>query len=76
MQDDLANAEPAAPPALIANYGVKAQMLAPVVREGRLDGWISVHETAAPRQWTVQDQAAAENAVARVLALLANPQSQ
>jgi maleate isomerase len=70
VQDDLATGEPRPPDALIAMYNVKAQMLAPIVRKGRLDGWISVHETRATRRWSESDQAAAVAAAARVLATL------
>lgn len=72
VQDDLANTEPRAPDALIRLYRVKAQMLAPIVREGRLDGWISIHDTKATRRWSKRDQAAILGAVDRVLALLAD----
>ena len=62
--------EPRAPDALIKLYGVRAQMLAPVERQGRLDGWISVHEARGPRNWTEQDQAALRKAAAEVLRAL------
>jgi maleate isomerase len=70
VQGDLATGEPRAPDALIALYNVKAQMLAPIVREGHLDGWVSVHEARSTRQWKEHDQAAAVAAAARVLAML------
>jgi maleate isomerase len=71
VQSDLSTGEPRAPEALIRLYGVRAQMLAPVEREGRLDGWISVHEARGPRSWTEQDQAALRNAAGQVLRELA-----
>jgi maleate isomerase len=71
VQDDLAHGDPRPPEALIRLYGVRAQMLAPLEREGRLDGWISVHDAHGPRQWSEQEQAAALDAVARVLRALA-----
>ena len=67
VQSDLSVGEPRAPDALVKLYGVRAQMLAPVEREGRLDGWISVHEARGPRNWTEQDQAALRRAVEQVL---------
>ena len=70
VQSDLSLGEPRAPDALIKLYGVHAQMLAPVEREGRLDGWISVHEARGPRNWTEQDQAALRKAVEDVLRAL------
>jgi maleate isomerase len=71
VQNDLSIDEPRAPGALIQAYGVKAQMLAPVVREGRLDGWVSVHEARRVRQWTEAEQQAALAAADEVLAALA-----
>ena len=71
VQSDLSTGEPAAPAALIKLYGVRAQMLAPIEREGRLDGWISVHEARGPRNWTEQEQAALRKAVDQVLRELA-----
>ena len=70
VQGDLARDEPRPPQPLIDLYGVKAQMLAPLVREGRLDGWISVHEACGARSWSASDQAAALQAAEEVLALL------
>jgi maleate isomerase len=66
VQSDLSSGEPSAPPALIKLYGVRAQMLAPVEREGRLDGWISVHEARGTRNWTEQEQAALRKAAEQV----------
>jgi maleate isomerase len=47
-------------------YGVKAQMLAPIVREDRLAGVISVHYIPGPRDWRAQDVAALKEAAERV----------
>ena len=55
------------PEALLQLYGVKAQMLAPVIREGRLDGWVSVHETRRTRKWSRKEQAATITAAMHVL---------
>ena len=71
VQSDLSTGEPRAPDALIKLYGVRAQMLAPVERQGRLDGWISVHEARGPRSWSERDQTALEKAVDQVLRELA-----
>ena len=71
VQDDLSATDFPAPLGLTAGFGVKAQMLAPVEREGRLDGWISVHEAKAARHWSGEDRNAAMRAVAEVLAVLA-----
>ena len=66
VQSDLSTGESRAPDALIRLYGVKAQMLAPVEREGRLDGWISVHEARKTRVWTELEQDALLRAAERV----------
>jgi maleate isomerase len=71
IQPDLLAADPAPPPELIAAYGAKAQMVAPVVRDERLLGILSVHYAPGPREWTAEDVAALERAVEQVLAELA-----
>jgi GAF domain-containing protein len=67
VQSDCLVAEPAVPPELIELYGVRAQMLAPLVREGRLVGIVSVHHAGTPREWTDEEVAALEATAARVL---------
>jgi GAF domain-containing protein len=66
VQDDCASADPPPPQALLDVYGVKAQMLAPIVDEGRVVGWISVHYTPSTRPWTERDVAALRAAAGRV----------
>jgi GAF domain-containing protein len=66
VQNDCLTADPAPPPALIDYYGVKAQMLGPVVRDDRVIGIISVHYTPGPREWSEKDVAALEDALKRV----------
>jgi maleate isomerase len=65
VQDDCATADPP-PQALLEVYGVKAQMLAPIVDEGRVVGWISVHHTPSTRGWSERDVAALRAAAGRV----------
>jgi maleate isomerase len=71
VQADLSHGDPRPPEALLRLYKVKAQMLAPVERDGRLDGWISVHEARGTREWSAHDQAAILKAVDQVLRALA-----
>lgn len=67
VQPDLSNSEPAAPPALIALYGVGAQMLGPLFRQdGHLQGWISVHYIGGPHPITERAVAAMERALGEV----------
>jgi maleate isomerase len=58
IQDDVRTALPPTPPEVIARYGVRAQMLAPVVRDGRCVGTLSVHEATGPRAWSPADRTA------------------
>jgi maleate isomerase len=71
IQNDCRVGPYAAPAELVAHYGVKAQMLAPLVRDGRLAGIVSVHYAPAVRRWSATDVTALEDAVARIDALLA-----
>ena len=53
IQNDLTrDADPAPPKELVSVYGTKAQMLAPLVWNGELVGWISVHDNEGPREWS------------------------
>lgn len=61
--------EPRAPQALIDVYGVKAQLLGPIERDGAMAGWLSAH-SLAERPWTQADIAAMDAARARVTSLL------
>ncbi|MEV0598733.1 GAF domain-containing protein [Streptomyces sp. NPDC050315] len=67
-------ADPHPPQALIDVYGVNAQLLAPVERDGAMAGWISVH-SMAERDWTDGDTAAVADAVARIQTALDRMQS-
>jgi GAF domain-containing protein len=62
VQNDCLTEDPAPPRELIERYGVRAQMLAPVVHKGRLVGVISVHHVAGPRLWSTEDVAALKHA--------------
>ena len=70
IQPDLLDCDPAPPPELIELYGARAQMVAPIVREERLVGILSVHYSPAAREWTAEDVAAVERASAQVHAEL------
>jgi hypothetical protein len=62
VQNDVRADGPPVSPALIELYGVAAQMLQPLLAEGRMYGWISVHEVGQPRRWRGADVAALERA--------------
>lgn len=62
-QPDLSVADPPPPRPLLDAYGVRAQMLAPVVVDDAVAGWLSVH-SLRPRPWTDDDASAIEAAAA------------
>ena len=64
VQNDCANAIPNPPKELMQIYGTKAQMLAPVVRGADMVGWLSVHYNPSTREWSREDVAALEAALA------------
>ena len=70
VQDDLTRAEPAAVPALVERYGARAQIVAPLVRNGRLAGLIGVHQAVGPRHWEQHDVDRVRQAQAAALAAL------
>lgn len=71
VQNDCLTADPEVPRKLIELYGVKAQMLGPLLREGDLIGVISVHHNLGPREWSARDIEALQDAVHRVQQTLA-----
>lgn len=70
IQEDCINAEVPPPQALMGVYGVKAQVLGPLIWHDRLVGWISVHHLPGTREWTEQDIAALRSAMGRAKSLL------
>ena len=47
-------------------YGIRSEMVAPVIRNDHLIGWVSVHNIQGPHQWTKSEIAAIEAACAKV----------
>jgi maleate isomerase len=72
IQDDCEGGAFPAPRELIQLYGVKSQMLAPLVRDGRLAGIVSVHYAPAVRRWSASDVTALEDAIAHIEHLLSS----
>jgi maleate isomerase len=64
VQNDCENAVLKPPKELMQIYGTKAQMVAPVVRGADMVGWVSVHYNESSREWSSEDVAALEAAVA------------
>jgi maleate isomerase len=77
VQEDCSSAEHPPPPELVRLYGVKAQMLGPVVWARWLAGWVSVHENRGERGWLPEDIASLEQTVSDVLRVLSDhPQAR
>lgn len=72
VQNDLENADPPVPDELIELYQARAQMLAPVIRDGQLVGIISVHHIRGPLDWSEEHIEALRRAQGRVVELVDN----
>jgi maleate isomerase len=70
IQDDFTTTDVPPPPALIEVYGAGAQMLAPVIRNDALQGWVSVHYTGSAHHWSHTNVEAIETAARRVRELI------
>lgn len=72
VQDDCEAAydDPAFRAMLEAYGGLAAQVVTPVIVDGRLEAIVSVHHLGAPRAWSGDEVAAASAAAARVQELL------
>jgi maleate isomerase len=73
VQDDCQGADPPPPAALVDAYGVKAQMLAPLLYSGTVLGWVSVHDCTKARSWTRADVGLLRAAVAEISEALLGP---
>jgi GAF domain-containing protein len=72
VQDDCraASDEPRFRTMLELYGGLRAQIVTPVVREGRVVAIVSLHQLGRTRRWTDEEIAAADRAVERIGALL------
>ncbi|PAU74056.1 hypothetical protein CK498_24455 [Halomonas salipaludis] len=70
VQTSCLDVTPAPPIALIEIYGVKAQMLGPLIRDDELVGWISVHENKNTREWMPNEISYLNKAVQEVHEIL------
>ena len=72
VQDDCAAAhdDPAFQAMLEAYGGLAAQIVTPVLRDGRLEGILSLHQLGRRRRWTDDEVAAASWAADRIEELL------
>lgn len=57
--------------AVVETYGIRSEMVAPVIKDGEFVGWVSVHYTEGARTWTSAEIARIEAACDRVREILA-----
>jgi maleate isomerase len=53
-------------PEVTGVYGIRSEMVAPIIRNDDLIGWVSVHNIRGPHAWTKSEIAAIEAACAEV----------
>lgn len=70
VQPDCLTADVSPPAALMQVYGVKSQMLSPLVAENDVMGWISVHDTNGIHYWTPEEITELVQATEKVAAIL------
>jgi maleate isomerase len=70
VQPDTINAPVQPPAALMSVYGVKAQMLLPLLEGDVVQGWISVHDVTSTRDWTPDEITALKEAGNKVCTIL------
>ncbi len=72
VQDDSAHAydDPAFLRMLDAYGGLAAQIVTPVMRDGTLEGILSLHQLGEPRAWTAEEVSAARRTAERIEELL------
>ena len=70
VQGDCRSAVPRPPALLTEEYGVLAQILAPVIVSGCVVGAVSVHQAGMTRDWSEADIGEVRRAVARLEAAI------
>jgi maleate isomerase len=66
--DDCRTSDPPTPQQLMEFYGVRAEMVAPLVEDGRIVGIVSVHLAGETRDWSAAEIRALERAAERIRA--------
>jgi GAF domain-containing protein len=68
VENDCLNTTPDVAPEkeVTGDYGIRSEMVAPIIRNDCLIGWVSVHNTRGPHQWTRDEIAAIEQACVKV----------
>ncbi|MGH7263720.1 MAG: GAF domain-containing protein [Candidatus Rokuibacteriota bacterium] len=72
VENDCLNAAPeVAPEREVTDvYGIRSEMVAPLVRGSVLQGWVSVHDTRGPRRWTDREVRILEETCTKLLAVV------
>jgi GAF domain-containing protein len=68
VQEDIERAQPAPARVLVERYGVRAQVVAPVIDGDVLAGFVAVHDARGPQAWSAAVLAAVGRAQAAALA--------
>lgn len=68
--DDVAQASPPVATAVMERYGARAQLMAPLMRSGRLAGVLTVHHVPGTRKWQPHDLETMRKAQSAALDLL------
>jgi len=55
---------------VIETYGIRSEMVAPLINHGDIVGWVSVHYTKGPRSWTESDIGRIEAACEQVIEVM------
>ena len=68
VENDCLNTTPDVAPEkeVTGTYGIRSEMVAPIIRDDFLIGWVSVHNIRGPHPWTTSEIAAIEQACAEV----------
>lgn len=66
IQDDCLGHPLSPPPDIVGHYGVRSQLLVPVVRGKRFVGVVGIHVAEGPRAWTDDEVAQADTFARRV----------
>jgi maleate isomerase len=74
VENDCLNTTPDVAPEqeVTGAYGIRSEMVAPVIRKDYLIGWVSVHNIRGSHQWTTNEIASIEAACAKVRQELEN----
>ncbi len=72
VENDCLNADPEVAPGreVLEIYGLRSEMVVPLIRDGELMGCVSVHDTKGPRVWKDDEIAAIQDGCKNVQRVL------